>query len=354
MATINGTNGDDLLFALAAGDILNGLEGDDLLIAEGINYTTLNGGAGNDNLWLNPAFSTRGPAEHNVLDGGEGNDYFGGSGNANTLSGGAGDDVFEVAGNGNTLNGDAGHDLLGVVGSGNVLNGGSGNDQFHADSGEGNTLNGDEGDDVYTGVNFNNNAFNGGDGNDYTSAPVAYNSTLDGGAGDDYLAVGGDNNILNGGAGNDYLEAFDSEQPGTNILLGGDGDDVLTVYHGGTLTGGAGSDRFDLIQTGADTFITDFQHDATRSALRAEDVLNLEVWQTFAIGEPLDKSLNALVGQGYLVVGASGNVGGDAAFDTVVQFDIDGRTGPAAPQTIVTLLDTTLTTLGADKDNWLT
>ena len=49
------------------------------------------------------AFSTRGPSEHNVLNGGEDADYFGGEGNANTLNGGAGDDVFEVAGNGNTL-----------------------------------------------------------------------------------------------------------------------------------------------------------------------------------------------------------------------------------------------------------
>lgn len=274
MATINGTSGDDLLVALAAGDILNGLEGDDLLIADGIHYTTLNGGPGSD--------------------------------------------------------------------------------QFYADNGSGNTLDGGEGDDVYTGVNFDSSTFDGGEGNDYASAPVAYYSSLNGGAGDDHLAVGGDNNILNGGAGNDYLEGFDSEQPGTNILIGADGDDVLTAYHGGTLTGGEGSDRFDLIHTGDARFITDFEHNATRGVLQPEDVLNLEVWQTFALGEPLDKSLNALVGQGYLVVGTGENVGGNAALDTVVQFDLDGRAGPAAPQTIVTLLDTTLTTYGADMNNWLT
>jgi Ca2+-binding RTX toxin-like protein len=290
MATINGTSNDDVLYALTNGDIVNALEGNDLLVSEGFDFTTLNG--------------------------------------------------------------DAGQDVLSVSGSGNTLNGDGGSDQFYYIAGGGNILNGGEGDDVFSGVNFNNNTFNGDDGNDYASAAVGNNSILNGGQGNDFLAVGGDNNILNGGGGDDYLEAFfeafDSGQPGTNVLLGGDGNDVLTAWYGGHLTGGDGNDRFVPIGTGGNTVITDFQHDTpSKSALQAEDVLSIS-W----IDLDLDKPLNVLIGQGYLVVSAAVNVGGGPAVDTVVEIDTDGRAGPLAPTTIVTLLDTTLTTHGADMNNW--
>lgn len=395
MAIINGTNGDDLLFALASGDILNALQGNDLLITEGFDFSTLDGGPGNDSLWLSPLPEIHGPAEHNVLNGGEGSDLFGGTGNGNVLNGETGDDRFEITGNGNILNGGEGDDTVGVTddatfyvtgngnilnggegndwvgvagdanilnggegldllavrGSSNILNGDAGNDQFYCDTGDGNILNGGEGDDVYSGVNFNNNIFNGDSGNDYASAAIGNHSVLNGGEGDDFLAVGGDHNTLNGGAGNDILEAFfeASPQPGTNVLLGGDGDDVLTAWFGGNLTGGGGSDRFIPIGTGVNTVITDFEHDTHGGdALRPEDVLSITPMDL-----DLDRPLNALVGQGYLVVDASTNVSGGAAADTVVQIDADGRAGPSAPATLVTLLDTTLTTHGADANNWL-
>ncbi|HJQ62630.1 MAG TPA: hypothetical protein VJ834_07190, partial [Burkholderiales bacterium] len=226
----------------------------------------------------------------------------------------------------------------------------AGGDQFYYITGNGNILNGGEGDDVFSGINFNNNTFNGDNGNDDVSAAIANNSVLNGGDGDDFLHVGGDNNILNGGGGNDNLEAFfeASDQPGTNVLIGGDGDDVLTAWFGGQLTGGDGSDRFVPIGSGGGTVITDFQHDAPGEVLQVEDVLNI-TW----IDLDVDKPLKALVGQGYLVVDGQTNVGGGAAQDTVVQIDADGRTGPLAPTTLVTLFDTTLTTHGADMDNWL-
>jgi len=199
-------------------------------------------------------------------------------------------------------------------------------------------------------VNFNNNIFNGDNGDDFASAAVGNNSVLNGGEGNDILAVGGDNNILNGGGGNDNLEAFfeASDQPGTNVLTGGDGDDVLTAWFGGRLTGGDGNDRFVPIGTDGDTVITDFQHDAACDALQPEDVLGIT-----RIDLDLDKPLNVLVGQGYLVVDAGANVGGGAAVDTVVQIDVDGHKGSSAPETLVTLFDTTLTTHGADANNWL-
>lgn len=401
MAIINGTSNDDLLFVRLNGDIIYGLEGNDLLITEGLSFATLDGGPGDDGLWLTPFPEMFGPARQNLLNGGDGNDVFGGTGHANVVNGEAGNDSFEIAGdnnllnggegddtvgvtddavfhmtgNGNVLNGNEGKDLVGiagdgnaldggdgndllaVAGSGNLLSGGAGNDQFFSDTGEGNTLSGGEGDDVFSGVNFNNNTFNGDGGNDYASAAVGNNSVLNGGEGDDFLQVGGAHNTLQGGGGNDYLEGFfesaDADPAATNILVGGDGDDVLTVFYRGQLTGGEGNDRFDLIHTGAETVITDFQHAARgKCALQAEDVLNVRAWLDFE-NVAVDKPLKALVGQGYLAVNAGANVGGGAATDTVVQVDTDGRSGAAAPQTIVTLLDTTLTPCGADMNNWL-
>jgi hypothetical protein len=176
---------------------------------------------------------------------------------------------------------------------------------------------------------------------------------MDGGEGDDILALGGANSTLIGGGGNDTLEAF-FEAPstgpaGTNLLDGGDGDDVLTAWHSGCLTGGEGSDRFVPIGAGGDIFITDFQHDGSgKDALRPEDVLSIT-----PIDLDVQGSLAALVGRGYLVIDNDANVGGEAALDTVVSVDADGRAGATAPMTLVTLLDTTLTAHGADMNNWV-
>ena len=156
-----------------------------------------------------------------------------------------------------------------------------------------------------------------------------------------------------GGAGNDIIEGNFSGLPEdfSNVLEGGDGDDVLRVNGNAILIGGNGSDTFILGATGPDKFITDFQHAGRgKDALRIEDVLNVhEVFDSLQI----DKPLGALVGQGYLVVESNANVGGDSAADTVVQVDADGRAGSSPPQMIVTLFDTTLATHGQDMNNWL-
>jgi Ca2+-binding RTX toxin-like protein len=244
-----------------------------------------------------------------------------------TINGGEGNDTIEVDGFDNIVNGDAGSDTL-----------------FFAQGSTGthrNTVNGGDGDDVIGNFSIVHNTDN----------------TLNGGAGNDVLAVTGTGNEVNGDAGDDFLNVggrdFDGIPSSDNILHGGAGNDVLRSFRsdGNTMTGGEGNDRFVLFETGPNTVITDFEH-STRSqpALQAEDVLDLR--EVF-VGLNVDKPLNALVGQGYLVVNSDANVAGGAALDTVVQVDADGRAGASAPQTIVTLFDTTLTTHGADMNNWL-
>lgn len=108
MATISGTENDDVLNGTKADDTLNGGSGDDIL----------NGGAGSD-----------------TLIGGEGNDALhGGAGDDNIL-GGDGDDTLVGGGGNDDLTGGSGDD---------ILNGGGGNDTFHFkftfDKGETTTL----------------------------------------------------------------------------------------------------------------------------------------------------------------------------------------------------------------------
>ena len=95
MATISGTENDD---------VLNGSKGDDTMDG-GVGDDILNGGAGSD-----------------TLNGGEGDD---------ALHGGAGDDIL-LGGEGNdTLVGGGGNDDLTGESGDDILNGGGGNDTFH-------------------------------------------------------------------------------------------------------------------------------------------------------------------------------------------------------------------------------
>lgn len=95
--TLNGTNADDVIYAMQGDDIVYGNGGNDVLYGDGGNDTliagngndALIGGAGNDYLYAGPAGST--PAK-NVLDGGAGNDVIVTQG-ADTLLYGSGDGI---------------------------------------------------------------------------------------------------------------------------------------------------------------------------------------------------------------------------------------------------------------------
>lgn len=80
--------------------------------------------------------------------------------------------------------------------------------------------------------------FSGGSGADTVFAAEGNDEVL-GNAGDDLLYGGDDDDILDGGAGNDALEG----NLGADVLTGGEGDDTLLGGAGtDTLIGGAGDD----------------------------------------------------------------------------------------------------------------
>ncbi len=109
--TINGGNGDDILFGEGGADIINGNGGDDGLIG-GAQSDTLNGGGGADLLIGNGGADTlNGDGGTDTIEGGNGNDVIDGGGGADLIiwnvdddhdvvDGGAGADTFEVNGNG--------------------------------------------------------------------------------------------------------------------------------------------------------------------------------------------------------------------------------------------------------------
>ena len=174
---------------------------------------TLNGGAGNDNVY--------GEAGNDALLGGAGDDY---------VSGGDGDDqLWGEAGN-DGLDGGAGSDLVYGEGGNDTIAGGAGSDIVLGGEGH-DQIRGDAGDDRIWGEG-GNDTVDGGEGADFLSGGPG-NDLLAGGAGKDYLDGGAGNDTLNGGAGID-------------VLAGGAGDD--------TLYGGSEGDTF-FGQAGADTFV---------------------------------------------------------------------------------------------------
>ena len=177
-ATIDGTNGDDVIVGRLGTTEINGHDGDDTLIGMA-DDDTLNGGSGNDD-----------------LTGGDGGDVLNGNGGNDTLDGGADDD---------TLNGGSGND---------DLTGGDGDDALNGDSGN-DTLDGGEGDDVLWGGS-GNDELTGGGGNDEFHGGSG-DDTLNAGAGDDIVDSGSGNDTINGGAG-----------AGDDVYVGGPGKDAVT------------------------------------------------------------------------------------------------------------------------------
>ena len=87
---INGTNGDDVIFAGGGNDTVNGLGGNDRICGS-TGDDTLNGGLGNDKI--------KGGGGNDILNGNEGDDKLKGGGGNDTLSGIPGTDI-DLAGKG--------------------------------------------------------------------------------------------------------------------------------------------------------------------------------------------------------------------------------------------------------------
>ncbi len=152
---LNGTNGNDVIFAGGGDDIVNSGNGHDV-VCGGFGDDTITGGNGND-----------------TLHGGDGND---------TIAGGNGNDVIDAGDGVNQVDGGSGNDTI-TTGSGDdTIDGANGNDSVTAGDGA-DTVDGGSGSDTLTGQGGDDSLV-GGNGND----------TIDGGSG---------TNTINGGSGRD-------------------------------------------------------------------------------------------------------------------------------------------------------
>ncbi|MCP4993429.1 MAG: hypothetical protein GY934_06545, partial [Gammaproteobacteria bacterium] len=278
---LQGTEGDDLLYALRTGSLLDGLGGNDTLIgAQGDDV--LIGNSGNDYLF-----------------GGKGNDDLIGGDGEDTLYGEDGDDILHSSSGTNTLNGGSGNNtyiLELVVGSSTIQStqpfGTSGNHdsivfdqgvspdmvsmlrmnndlilqyagsiitiehhfsryhvssiEFHdgtiwsSDDINAMLLQSTDSNDEIVGYETND-VIDGGAGNDALYG-ASGDDQLFGGMGDDTLHGDEGADILAGGAGNDVLQGGD----GADILASDAGNDVLYGDGGSdVLTGGVGDDQLD-------------------------------------------------------------------------------------------------------------
>jgi Ca2+-binding RTX toxin-like protein len=191
---LNGTGGDDAIFALGQTDYVQGFAGDDLIEA-GSNNDTVYGGAGDD-----------------TIGGGTGRDQ---------LYGGNGEDV---------LLGNGGDDLIFGRGGADVLVGGPGSD----------TLNGGSGDDFLASGLLR---FSGQEDLDMNAAAFAAIQQFGG----DDLNASTYEGIEAAGGFNGVNTDFRDETAGApqgGVLNGGSGDDFIVSSAGDTVTGGSGEDAF--------------------------------------------------------------------------------------------------------------
>ena len=312
-----GGTGNDTLDGTADSDILYGIGGDDTLVG-GAGDDTLNGGDGNDSL--------DGGTGNDSLDGGAGNDTLDGGDGIDDLHGGDGDDVIN-GGDGDDYLTDFASQAIGLYGeAGNdTLNGGGGNDWLDGGTGD-DLLKGDDGSDWLVGGE-GRDTLDGGAGNDNLNGGAG-NDTLYGGDGDDFLSGGDGDNALYGDAGNDVLWTGE----GRDSLDGGDGNDTLvaTGTGGGRLTGGAGSDLFQISTSGATydpatgaaaLVITDFDESADGDAL----TLTLSTVAKLAFAG--EGAIDARYANDGLVDVAYHTVGGNTRVE--VDLDDDGVIGTA-------------------------
>ena len=169
-------------------ETINAGAGDDIVNLSSGTYAygdvTVNGGDGEDILWTG--------AGNDTLDGGAGHDH---------LHGGAGDDTLHFSGNEDIYDGGAGADTL-------VLRAGGDNVTFDgANLASVETINGGDGDDTVMldhAAAYGDISVNGGAGDDYVYSNAG-NDTLSGGDGGDTLYGNGGDDRLEGGAGDDIL-----------------------------------------------------------------------------------------------------------------------------------------------------
>jgi Ca2+-binding RTX toxin-like protein len=164
MATLVGTDGDDVIEGTSGPDVVVAGDGDDVIIGKGGNDTVcagpgdddMKGGNGSD--WLN------GEAGLDVASGDNGNDHLVGMAGVDTLRGVAGNDLITGNAANDKLSGGADVDqILGGFGN-DSISGGGGADHLNGDEGKDN-VRGEAGDDLVKGGDGNDQLV-GGDGTD--------------------------------------------------------------------------------------------------------------------------------------------------------------------------------------------
>ncbi|OLU36004.1 hypothetical protein BVH06_00630 [Pseudomonas sp. PA27(2017)] len=259
------TQGDDLIFGAAQGDVIDALAGND----------QVHGLAGNDQL--------SGGAGNDILMGDDGNDTLNGGIGNDTLIGGKGSDTYvfdaghgiDVIENAGEASGKVDRVVFGQgIDSTAVTVKRSGTDlivftsatdsirltgYFVSEATNGTAVERFEFHDgtVWTIADIKAKALQATAGNDVvhgyeageTLSGLAGNDQLFGNGGNDTLLGGDGNDTLRGGTGDDQLygeEGYDTlfGEDGNDLLSGGDGDDYLDGGTGDdTLIGGAGNDR---------------------------------------------------------------------------------------------------------------
>lgn len=147
----------------------------------------------------------------------------------------------------------------------------------------------------------------------------AGNNLLTGGNGNDTLWGRGGHDVLNGGNGNDYLWGNE----GNDTLIGGAGAD--------TLKGGAGMDTYVIRNKGAIDTVVDF-------SVANKDKLDLSELLKGTLGF---KAATAFK-DGYVHLAQKGA-------HVEVSIDLDGAAGPGQREHVATLLDNTISKLGASS-----
>jgi Ca2+-binding RTX toxin-like protein len=252
---LQGTAGNDVLLAYAAGSVVNGNDGNDYLYGNN-GADTLNGGTGNDFLF--------GRTGDDVLHGDAGNDYLQGDGGNDTYLFGRSSGQDTIYNYDKTIGRQDAIQFAANINPSDIVLTRSGNDLLLAISGTTDTLlvqgyfNGDGAggyavDEIrfadgtnWSIDNVKEKLLQGTEGNDYLYAYTA-GSIVSGRGGNDTLIGNNGNDILYGDAGNDTLYGG----AGNDVLDGGSGFDVLRgeagndIYLFGRNYGQARIDNYD-------------------------------------------------------------------------------------------------------------
>jgi len=227
------------------------------------------------------------------------------------VEGTSGNDNLTGTIQGDLILGYGGHDtIIGQPGA-DVLDGGEGNDNLQGEAGN-DVLIGGLGNDNLAG-HSGDDLLQGGDGNDYLNAGDG-NDTADGGAGNDTINGGewGTSNLLIGGDGDDVFHNIGPQ--GMDTVDAGAGDDLIGLYlyqSDLTVTTGSGSDLITLgysyVYGSNNATITDF--DVSQDSMEFDSFLSNRLTGWDGASNPF--------GAGFLRLVQNGS-------DTILEVDVNG------------------------------